>query len=58
LHFLSPHELLEGGEGNIGKFPGLLGVWKNSDTLETCRGELREVIAKQYKVILDGNGKI
>ena len=38
------YEVLEGGEGYIGKIPGLQGVWANADTLETCREELREVL--------------
>jgi predicted RNase H-like HicB family nuclease len=38
------YELLEGSEGYIGKIPGLQGVWANSDTLEGCRDELREVL--------------
>ncbi len=38
------YELLEGGEGYIGKIPGLQGVWANSDTFEACRDELLEVL--------------
>ena len=38
------YEVLEGGEGYIGKIPGLQGVWANADTLEACRDELREVL--------------
>ena len=38
------YELLESGEGYIGKIPGLQGVWSNADTLEACRDELREVL--------------
>ncbi len=34
------YELFEGGEGYIGKIPGLQGVWANADTLEACRDEL------------------
>ncbi len=35
------YELLEGGEGYIGKIPGIQGVWANANTLEACRDELR-----------------
>ena len=38
------YDLIEGGEGYIGKIPELQGVWANSDTLEACRDELREVL--------------
>jgi predicted RNase H-like HicB family nuclease len=38
------YELLDGAEGYIGRIPGLQGVWANSDTLEACRDELREVL--------------
>ena len=38
------YDILEGGEGYIGKIPGLQGVWANADTLENCREELREVL--------------
>ncbi len=38
------YDILEGGEGYIGKIPGLQGVWANADTLEACREELREVL--------------
>ncbi len=38
------YEILEGGEGYIGKIPGLQGVWANADKLEACREELREVL--------------
>ena len=41
---IAHYELLDGGEGYIGKIPGLQGVWANSDTLEACRDELREVL--------------
>jgi len=37
------YDILEGGEGYIGKIPGLQGVWANADILEACRDELREV---------------
>jgi predicted RNase H-like HicB family nuclease len=40
------YDLLEGGEGYIGKISGLQGFWANSDTLEACRDELREVLEK------------
>ena len=38
------YDLIEAGEGYIGKIPELQGVWANSDTLEACRDELREVL--------------
>ena len=38
------YELLENGEGFIGKIPELQGVWANADSLEACRDELREVL--------------
>jgi predicted RNase H-like HicB family nuclease len=38
------YEILEEGEGYIGKIPGLQGVWANADRLEACREELREVL--------------
>ncbi len=38
------YEILEGGEGYVGKISGLQGVWANADTLEACRDELREVL--------------
>ena len=38
------YELLESGEGYIGKIPGLQGVFANADTLEACRDELGEVL--------------
>ena len=38
------YELLEGGEGYVGKIPKLQGVWANADSLEACRDELREVL--------------
>jgi hypothetical protein len=31
------YELLESGEGHIGKIPGLQGVWANAETLEALR---------------------
>ena len=43
---IAGYELLDGGEGYIGKIPGLQGVWANSDTLEACRDELREVLGE------------
>ncbi|MEE4603957.1 MAG: hypothetical protein V2J65_21925 [Desulfobacteraceae bacterium] len=43
---IAHYELLDGGEGYIGKIPGLQGVWANSDTLEACRDELREVLGE------------
>ena len=38
------YELLEDGEGYVGKIPMLQGIWANADTLEACRDELREVL--------------
>ena len=38
------YELLEDGEGYVGKIPKLQGVWENANTLEACRDELREVL--------------
>ena len=38
------YDILEEGEGYIGKISGLKGVWANADTLEACREELREVL--------------
>jgi predicted RNase H-like HicB family nuclease len=38
------YDILEGGEGYIGKIPGLQGVWADADTLENCREELREIL--------------
>jgi len=38
------YEFLEGGEGCSGKIPGLQGVWANTDSLEACRDELREIL--------------
>jgi predicted RNase H-like HicB family nuclease len=43
---IAHYELLDGGGGYIGKIPGLQGVWANSDTLEACRDELREVLGE------------
>ena len=38
------YELLEEGEWYYGEIPGFEGVWANSDTLEGCRTELKEVL--------------
>jgi predicted RNase H-like HicB family nuclease len=38
------YDILEGGEGYIGKIPELKGVWADADTLENCREELREIL--------------
>ena len=38
------YELLPNGEGYFGRIDGLQGVWAQSDTLEACREELREVL--------------
>ena len=38
------YELLEDGEGYVGKIPKLQGVWANADSLEACRDELQEVL--------------
>jgi len=41
---LAKYEILPNGEGFFGKIDGFQGVWANSDTLEGCREELREVL--------------
>ena len=38
------YEILPNGEGYFGEIEGIKGVWANSDTLESCREELREVL--------------
>ncbi len=38
------YEILPEEEGYFGRIPGLQGVWANTDTLETCRTELRETL--------------
>ena len=38
------YELLENSEWYYGEIPGFEGVWANSDTLEGCRNELKEVL--------------
>jgi predicted RNase H-like HicB family nuclease len=38
------YEILAEGEGYFGSIEGLQGVWAQSDTLEACREELREVL--------------
>ncbi|MBI2433937.1 MAG: type II toxin-antitoxin system HicB family antitoxin [Candidatus Hydrogenedentes bacterium] len=38
------YELLPENEGIFGSIEGLQGVWAHSETLETCREELREVL--------------
>jgi predicted RNase H-like HicB family nuclease len=38
------YELLPDGEGFCGSIDGLNGVWAQSDTLEGCREELKEVL--------------
>lgn len=38
------YQILPDGEGYYGKIDGLAGVWANAETLEDCRGELREVL--------------
>ncbi|MCF8130482.1 MAG: type II toxin-antitoxin system HicB family antitoxin [Deltaproteobacteria bacterium] len=38
------YEILPDGEGFYGKIEGFQGVWANSDTLESCREELQEVL--------------
>ncbi|QFR39456.1 type II toxin-antitoxin system HicB family antitoxin [Candidatus Gracilibacteria bacterium 28_42_T64] len=40
----SKYEILEGGEGFYGEIEGFSGVWAESDTLEGCRSELKEVL--------------
>jgi len=38
------YEILPEGEGYFGTIESLQGVWAQSDTLEACREELREVL--------------
>ncbi|MBN1932941.1 MAG: hypothetical protein JW786_15160 [Desulfobacterales bacterium] len=38
------YEILEDGEGYLGKIEGLKGVWANADTIEACREQLQEVL--------------
>ena len=38
------YEILPDGEGYFGKIDDIQGVWANAETLEACRGELREVL--------------
>ena len=38
------YEILPDNEGYFGKIEGLQGVWANTDSLEACREELREVL--------------
>ena len=52
------YELLERGEGYIGKIPGLQGVWANADTLEACRNDLREVLEEWIVLGLKMNHRI
>ena len=55
---IADYELLDGGEGYIGKIPGLQGVWANSDTLEACRDELREVLEELIILVIKMNNHI
>ncbi len=52
------YEILEGGEGYVGKISGLQGVWANADTLEACRDELREVLEEWIILGLKMNHQI
>jgi predicted RNase H-like HicB family nuclease len=52
------YELLENGEGYVGKIPMLQGVWANADTLEACRDELREVLEEWIILGLKMNHQI
>ena len=52
------YEILDGGEGYVGKIPGLQGVWANADTLEACRDELREVLEEWIILGLKMNHQI
>ena len=52
------YELLDSGEGYIGKIPGLQGAWANADTLEACRDELREVLEEWIILGLKMNHKL
>jgi hypothetical protein len=38
------YEILQDDGSFYGEIPGFDGVYANSDTLEACRGELREVL--------------
>ena len=38
------YEILPGEATFYGEIPGFDGVWANSDTLESCREELAEVL--------------
>jgi len=38
------YEILPEDKGYYGEIPGFQGVYANSDTLERCREELREVL--------------
>jgi len=38
------YEILPDDGTFYGEIPGFQGVWANADTLETCRGELAEVL--------------
>lgn len=38
------YEILPDNEGYFGKIEGLQGIWANTDSLEACREELREVL--------------
>jgi predicted RNase H-like HicB family nuclease len=52
------YDILGGGEGYVGKIPGLQGVWANADTLEACRDELREVLEEWIILGLKMNHRI
>ena len=52
------YDILEGGEGYVGKIPGLQGVWANADTLEACRDKLREVLDEWIILGLKMNHRI
>jgi predicted RNase H-like HicB family nuclease len=38
------YKILPDGEGFFGEIRGFKGVWANTNTLETCRDELREAL--------------
>ena len=52
------YEILKGGEGYVGKIPGLQVVWAKADTLEACRDELREVLEEWIIMGLKMNHRI
>ena len=43
---LATYEILENNEGFYGCIPSAQGVWRNAQTLEECRDELRSALEK------------